>query len=73
MKKHLTNKRYRYIIIITKIKRQSCRKAVTQSEEPKVLMHYGRLVASMVCPIEDGHIIGAFIFFSMNDERAVPS
>ena len=35
---------------------------MTQSEEPKVLMHYGRLVASMVCPIEDGHIIGAFIF-----------
>lgn len=51
MKKHLTNKRYRYIIIVTKIKKQSCRKAVTQSEEPKVLMHYGRLVASMVCPI----------------------
>ena len=51
MKKHLTNKRYRYIITVTKIKKQSCRKAVTQSEEPKVLMHYGRLVASMVCPI----------------------
>jgi len=32
-------------------KKQTCRKAVTQSEEPKVLTHYGRLVASMMCSV----------------------